>query len=823
MVKTIIVAALVCVISSMAGADEYHFITVESNSSDILASIQGFPGRYWGQAPVGAFLSGDDTSLAWLSGRGLRCEAVTFDQDVSVLYLCYFDNNDLPQTPIITSGRNYVVTITPAVSADALRRLTPMSMPSAGGVEVRPPMILTYDADINVLVNRVSRDSIISYLTMLSGRAPVEVGGEADTIHTRYSGTEDNALAAQFLKETLEGYGYQTEYHGFYSGNLRNVTTHDAGRAWAISEASDVMRTTDGGGTWTMLTDNVVTSLWGIENAGPDSVWFVGDAGVIRFSSNAGNSFVVQIPSVGGFFFGIDFVNNLEGWIVGDLGRVINTTNSGATWITQTTPVTSRLYDVCFVDNLYGWAVGRDGTIIQTTNGGTNWAEQTSNTAQRLYGVDFVDRDNGWAVGWGGVVRHTTNGGANWQSVDVGSLVEKYQVDFTDLTHGCIVGWAGEIFITTDGGADWIQVEAGFANDFYGVDFASSSTGYVVGQGMIAKTTDGGVTWHSQTAGIESSWRNIVATRPGTVSPGQQVMICAHMDNTSQQPIYNAPGADDNGSGAVAVIEAARIFSGIPFERTIKFALWTGEEQGLMGSAAYAADAAARSDTIYGVFNFDMIAWDGNGDGSIELHCGNMPASQDIGHLFEDVITDYNINLQPEFLTWNSTDRSDHASFWDQNYPAILGIEDFSSDFNPYYHTTNDNMDIIDTTMFVSFVKAAVGATASLALPDTELTGVGQDNRLPLDFSLAQNYPNPFNPSTRLSFNLPQAGQARLEIYDLLGRSVRTLIDGPLDAGYHSLNWDGRMTGSGYVSSGIYFARLQFGEMTTAIRMTLEK
>ena len=245
MVRTIIVAALVCVISSSAGADGYHFITVESNSSDMLASIQGFPGRYWGVSPAGAFLSGDDGSLAWLLERGFRYEAVTFDPDINALYLCYFDNDNLPQVSKITSGQDFVVTKSPVSSADALRRLTPKSIPPAARGDVSPPMILTYDPDIDALVGRVNRDTIISFLNGLSGRTPILVGGETDTIHTRYSGTDDNALALQYLKETLESYGYQTEYHGFYSGNLRNVTTFDANRAWAITEASEVLRTLD--------------------------------------------------------------------------------------------------------------------------------------------------------------------------------------------------------------------------------------------------------------------------------------------------------------------------------------------------------------------------------------------------------------------------------------------------------------------------------------------------------------------------------------------------------------------------------------------------
>jgi photosystem II stability/assembly factor-like uncharacterized protein len=822
MIRTMLVTALVFVISSAAFADDFRFVTLESNSSSILAEIRGFPGRYWGMTPSRVFLSGDNNSLAWLSDRGFKYSSVILDPDIGTLYLCYFDNNNLPAESNITSGDRYIITAAIASGADAVRRLRPMAIPDVGDIEA-PPIALTYDPTINVLIERVNRDTIIAFLDGLSGRESVEVGGNTDTIHTRYSGTDDNRMAAQYLKETLERYGYQAEYNGFYGGNLRHVAAYDAQRAWAVSEGSEALRTTNGGTTWLVMPDGTVNALWGVDNAGPDSVWIAGDIGTIKFSSDGGATFNTRTSSMRGFHFGVDFTNNLEGWIAADSGKIVHTNNGGASWTTQNTPSGSRFYDVCFVDNLYGWAVGRSGAIVHTTNGGANWAGQNSNSAQRLYGVKFTDRNNGWVVGWSGTVLNTTNGGLNWAPVNLGTITEMYHVDFADSAHGCIVGWDGEIYVTTNGGANWTQTPGAAGVDIYGIDFGTGLTGIAVGTGELSRTTDGGATWVSQEGVIESSWRNVIATRRGTTDPSRQVIICGHMDNTSQMPQSNAPGADDNGSGAVAVIEAARTLAGIPFQRTVKFCLWTGEEQGLLGSQFYATEAQLRGDTIIGVFNFDMIGWDGNNDRSVELHCGNMATSQAIGHLFEDVVTDYVIALNPEFLTWSSTDRSDHASFWDTGYPAILGIEDFSSDFNPYYHTTNDNMDIIDTLLFFNFVKAAVGSAATLALPDTDLVSVGAENPLPQNFGLSQNYPNPFNPSTGLAFNLPQAGHARLVIYDLMGRVVRTLADMPMEEGHHVITWNGRGADGGRASSGVYFARLYFDGMSSTIRMTLEK
>jgi hypothetical protein len=432
--------------------------------------------------------------------------------------------------------------------------------------------------------------------------------------------------------------------------------------------------------------------------------------------------------------------------------------------------------------------------------------------------VDFIDRDNGWLCGWDGVVRHTTDGGANWQTVYLGTNTEKYHVEFVNSQFGCIVGWDGEIFTTTDGGDNWVEQSSNTFSNFYGLSFADTMYGVATGSGVISRTTDGGITWISQSGNVEDSWRNVIATKTGTVSPDEQVIICAHFDNTSEQPENVAPGADDNGSGTAAVIEAARLFASGSFEKTIKFCLWTGEEQGLVGSEVYASEAFARGDDIIGVYNFDMIAYDGNGDGVIELHCGTMAPSIALGDLFINVINDYNITLNPTQLTYGSTDRSDHASFWDFDYPAILGIEDFSSDFNPYYHTTWDIIANFDTTYFIDYVMSAIGATATLAAPDSTMSSIEDPGSLPAGFALHGNYPNPFNAATTISFTLASRSDVSLAVYDILGRKVAQLYEGQLNTGSHRIAWN-----AGDRSSGLYFYRLSVNGHENTGRMTLLK
>jgi hypothetical protein len=91
----------------------------------------------------------------------------------------------------------------------------------------------------------------------------------------------------------------------------------------------------------------------------------------------------------------------------------------------------------------------------------------------------------------------------------------------------------------------------------------------------------------------------------------------------------------------------------------------------------------------------------------------------------------------------------------------------------------------------------------------------------PSDFVLFQNYPNPFNPSTSIEFLLPKSGQVKIEIFNILGRKVRTLVDEQLKPGHKLVDWDGRDDRGRDVTSGIYFYRITVGEFSQSKKMLL--
>jgi len=94
---------------------------------------------------------------------------------------------------------------------------------------------------------------------------------------------------------------------------------------------------------------------------------------------------------------------------------------------------------------------------------------------------------------------------------------------------------------------------------------------------------------------------------------------------------------------------------------------------------------------------------------------------------------------------------------------------------------------------------------------------------IPSAYALSQNYPNPFNPETQIAYSLPEAGRVRLIVYNLLGQTVRTLVDEPQAAGRHSVRWDGRDEAGRRLASGVYLYRLKAKEFSAVRRMVMVK
>ena len=216
---------------------------------------------------------------------------------------------------------------------------------------------------------------------------------------------------------------------------------------------------------------------------------------------------------------------------------------------------------------------------------------------------------------------------------------------------------------------------------------------------------------------------NVVGVIPGAVFPENIFVLGGHYDSIASLGA-SEPGADDNASGAAAVLEAARIMSGYQFENTVVFITFASEEFGLFGSNAYAREAAQRGDNIIGMLNVDMIGYLASGDTpDVDIIAGS--GSSGLRELAFWATEEYVPGFPAIEGTGMIGGTSDHASFTSYGYPAIWFFEDAQRS-SPYIHTANDIVDVSLNSfdLATNCTKSILATLASLAEPLDDI-GIG--------------------------------------------------------------------------------------------------
>jgi hypothetical protein len=281
-----------------------------------------------------------------------------------------------------------------------------------------------------------------------------------------------------------------------------------------------------------------------------------------------------------------------------------------------------------------------------------------------------------------------------------------------------------------------------------------------------------GVTYQDFTFG-SASLSNVVAEKPGSVFAERVFLITSHYDDVPSKP--PAPGADDNASGTVGVMLAAKILSEYDFGCTLRFVNFAAEEQGLAGSAHYARQAYCAGEDLRGVINLDMIAWNtSNSPTEMELHAHpSVAGSVELANLYQEVVAAYGLELNPQPGS-PVTSFSDHASFWRYGIPAILAIEDLD-DFNPNYHTADDRLENLDLAFAAEMVKASLATLAHLGCLVEEGWGTmaGTTSDATTGGPIAGASISLFNPAWGYTFSTASDGNGKYSLVALAG--VHTL------------------------------------------------
>ena len=203
------------------------------------------------------------------------------------------------------------------------------------------------------------------------------------------------------------------------------------------------------------------------------------------------------------------------------------------------------------------------------------------------------------------------------------------------------------------------------------------------------------------------SGENIEATLEGRNDKMDIFVICAHYDS-----VEISPGADDDGSGVSIVLMLANVLSNYIFNSTIKFVLFSGEEQGLLGSKSYVEKISEENLNIAGVLNLDGVGYASTTeDGSKIRHYANTESSW-MQEISKSISKKYDEYIGLEVLTLPHVTFSDHQSFVEKGYDASYFLE---NSLNPFYHTSEDISENMNFTYLSKVCKLSMGLIVSMA------------------------------------------------------------------------------------------------------------
>lgn len=401
-------------------------------------------------------------------------------------------------------------------------------------------------------------------------------------------------------------------------------------------------------------------------------------------------------------------------------------------WLSQQSNTSGKLFKCYFTDSLNGWTVGDSGTILNTSNGGTNWNPQTSGLNTFIFDLSFINSQSGWCIASDvnsfphPVLLKTTNGGNNWQHYimpDTNMLL--LSCYFKNSLTGWLAGFNGIILKTSDGGLNWLNVrdssEFGW-HPIWNISSKNTSFAYSCGgtpdyAGVVSKSNQSGTAWYSQGIAPEPLFKIIYSDSLNGFAVGGDFEYGASIVRTT------------NGGTN-----------------------WYYENLGFFGfprSFAYRTP-----NELWMVLGFGR--------------------------------------------TW--------------------GIST-NSGYNWYQAATTDSVLLNDVFFADNRHGWAVGDNGAILKYNSDIIGIHiSGNETPDKFNLRQNYPNPFNSSTIIEYYIDKPSRVKLILYDAAGRQVKIIFDEFMEPGLQKISLD-----TGNFASGIYFYNLIAGKSTSTRKLVIVK
>lgn len=658
------------------------------------------------------------------------------------------------------------------------------------------------------------------------------------------------------LKSTDGGSNWSIQQTGM-TKNLGKINFVNQNTGYILSDTSVYYKTTNGGINWSHNTLGGKTNL--------NDIYFVNEStgfisgknlidtrGIIYRTTNSGMNWTVCLNSAvhASNLPRIDFVTDNIGRIGGGNEYFYYTTNGGINW------AFFNFYgstDFDYHDTLMGLNV-LGGIIQKTTNGGVNWANCYSSN-DTLTSVQMVSLTTAYCVG-GNRILKTTDSGANWTIQNAGNSGYFTKVFFVDSLNGWVSGYAGKMLRTSDGGNNWIAVSAGTINNLIFSSFSDANSGYICGTGSILKTTNGGNNWIQQ-------WS----------LNGDLVLSVNFVNNNTGyafQPgrLYKTTNSGNNWN----FLSEVKISSTWPISYYFYKMHFLNETTGIivgsvlrnMGSYSFQEGSIYRTEngglnwsyqSNYDILYYVDISFINENTGWIVGTSGGIIKTTDAGASwigqpgpFTTVNYQYvsAVDTNTVYVTGYGNGlntllaKSTNGGFnWtgslvsmDKNIRNIDFINRntgwASGEKGLLYATTNGGTDWFyqptptEEHLYVNFLDEHTGwlvGNSGVILKTTSgiVSGIKVIPAVtPSTHALYQNFPNPFNPVTKIRFQISEAGNVVIKVFDITGKKISTLINDRLQTGTYETTFDGSK-----LSSGVYFYSINTDGFSQTKKMVL--
>ncbi len=210
----------------------------------------------------------------------------------------------------------------------------------------------------------------------------------------------------------------------------------------------------------------------------------------------------------------------------------------------------------------------------------------------------------------------------------------------------------------------------------------------------------------------------------------------------------------------------------------------------------------------------DMISWDSDGDMVAEIHTSYDANSNELADYIVDVNSIYGLGINT-IIENPGTWASDHSSFWNNGYPAVLIIEEyFGGDFNPYYHTEQDRIGILHMDYFHEMSKLCMATLAQKSAIDVN---VGTGESIANGISEIRIFPNPANGYAQLILELDNAQNTRISILNTLGQEILVLQENYLAQEKNTIHLPLQS-----LNTGIYWVKIAVEEGVSAQKLMVQ-